>query len=97
LISRLAFDDELAHAIRIRGLTATEVARRANLTLATVSSALAGRPVNLTTALRLTRVVSACPVIPELELWGRDPGVQRPILDPRLRPVDRDVPRAGRA
>jgi predicted transcriptional regulator len=71
--SRLAFDAELAHAIRIRGLTVTEVARRADLSLATVSSVLAGRSVNLTTALRLTRVVSASPVVPELERWGRDP------------------------
>jgi hypothetical protein len=73
MISRLAFDAELAHAIRVRGLTLTEVARRANLSPATVSSALSGHPVNLTTALRLTRVVSACPVVPELERWGRDP------------------------
>jgi predicted transcriptional regulator len=79
MINRLAFDAELSHALRIRGLTLTEVAHRANLSPATVSSAISGRPVNLTTALRLTRVVSACPVVPELERWGRDP-VQRPRL-----------------
>ncbi len=86
VISRLAFDAELVHAIRIRGLTLTELARRANLSAATVSSALSGRPVNLTTALRLTRVVSAAPVVPELERWGRAP---------HLRPTPVEFPSAA--
>lgn len=73
MISRIRFDRELAQAIRVRGLTMTEVARRANLSMATVSAALKGRPVNMTTALRLTRTVTAAPVVPELERWARDP------------------------
>ena len=73
MISRIRFDRELAQAIRVRGLTVTEVARRANLSMATVSAALKGRPVNMTTALRLTRTVTAAPVVPELERWARDP------------------------
>ena len=72
--SRIRFDSELAQAIRVRGLTFTEVARRANLTPSTVSAALKGRPVNMTTALRLTRAVGAAPVVPELEQWARAPG-----------------------
>lgn len=84
MISRLAFDAEIAHAIRVRRLTLTEVARRANLSPATVSSAISGRPVNLTTALRLTRMVSACPVVPELERWGRDPARVSPRAHGRV-------------
>jgi hypothetical protein len=79
MITRITFDEKLAHAIRVRGITLTEVAHRANLALATVSAALSGRPVNVTTALRLTRVVSACPIVPELEAWARDPGKSQPV------------------
>jgi hypothetical protein len=73
MISRIVFDAEFAHAVRIRGLTCTELARRSRLALATVSAALDGRPVNVGTALRLSRAVSGCPVVPELETWARSP------------------------
>ena len=85
MTSRIAFHGALAHAMRVRALTFTEVARRTHLNLATVSRAVSGRPVNLTTALRIARVVSACPVVPELEEWGRDPPERRSPIT-KLRP-----------
>jgi predicted transcriptional regulator len=72
-MSRYVFGPEFAHAVRVRGLTLTELARRADVCVPTASSAVRGRPVNLATAIRLARVVKATPVIPELELWiGRE-------------------------
>ena len=73
MTSRIVFDDEFPQAIRVRGLTLSEVAQRARLSLATVSSAVRGRPVNITTAVRLAKVVSASPIIPELDEWARAP------------------------
>jgi Bacterial regulatory proteins, lacI family len=85
MTSRIAFHGGLAHAMRVRGLTLTEVARRAHVTLSTVSRAVSSLPVNLTTALRIARVVSACPVVLELEEWGMDPPERR-YVRPKLRP-----------
>ena len=76
MTSRIVFDDEFPQAIRVRGLTLSEVAQRARLSLATVSSAVRGRPVNITTAVRLAKVVSASPIIPELDEWARAPDSQ---------------------
>ena len=73
MTSRIVFDDEFPQAIRVRGLTLSEVAQRARLSVATVSSAVRGRPVNITTAVRLAKVVSASPIIPELDEWARAP------------------------
>ena len=42
MVTRIAFDDEFAHALRVRGLTLTELASRARVTVATASSAVHG-------------------------------------------------------
>jgi predicted transcriptional regulator len=73
MVSRIAFDEDLRHALRIRGLTLSDVARASGLALSTVSRAMAGRSVNMSTAIRLGRAVMATPVVPELEAWARDP------------------------
>ena len=73
MITRIAFNADFAQAIRVRALTLTEIARRTGLALATVSSAVDGRPMNLTTAVRIATAVSAAPVVAELETWGTDP------------------------
>jgi hypothetical protein len=72
MISRIAFDGEFRHAVLIRGLTLTDLAHLTGLSLATVSRGVAGRPVNMSTALLLARLVAARPVVPELESWVRD-------------------------
>lgn len=73
MITRIAFNPDFAQAMRVRALTMTELAHRTGLALGTVSAAVEGRPVNLTTAVRLARAVSAAPVVPELEVWGGAP------------------------
>ena len=69
MTSRVVFSHEFLIAIQIRGLTLTELAQRANVAPATVSAAVRGRQVNVSTALRLSRTVSACKVVPELVTW----------------------------
>jgi hypothetical protein len=71
--TRIAFDEEFAHALRVRGLTLTELASRARVTVATASSAVHGRPLNVSTATRLARALAAVPVVSELEAWARAP------------------------
>jgi hypothetical protein len=95
MTSRYTFNPSFAHAIRIRGLTLTELSRRAEVVLTTTSSAVRCHEVNLTTALRLARAVDAAPVIPELERWALVPAspqqrTQRPsrITQPRKRAAD---------
>jgi len=73
MTSRFTFSPEFAHEVRLRGLTLTELARRAGVALATASSAVRCHEVNLTTAVRLARVVDAAPVVPELERWALVP------------------------
>jgi hypothetical protein len=73
MISRIGFGDEFRHAVLIRGLTLTDLAELTGLSLATVSRAVVGRPVNMSTGLRLARAVTLRPIIPELEAWARDP------------------------
>ncbi len=80
MTSRYTFNPSFAHAIRIRALTLTELSRRAGVALATTSSAVRCHEVNLTTAVRLARVVDAAPVVPELERWALVPA------SPRQRP-----------
>lgn len=74
MITRIAFDQDFGHAIRVRGLTLTELAKRAGVTIATASAAVRGRPLNVTTATRLARALAGAPVIPELEAWAHAPG-----------------------
>jgi hypothetical protein len=44
--TRIVFDREFAHAIRIRGLTIGELAKRARLSQAPPSAAVHGKPLN---------------------------------------------------
>jgi transcriptional regulator with XRE-family HTH domain len=71
--SRITFGAELRYAMHVRGLSLTDVARRSGVAVATASSAALGRPVNVTTALRVARAVAAQPVIPELLEWVERP------------------------
>jgi len=64
------FDDEFPRALRVRGLTASRVAELAQVAPATVSAAVHGRAVTVTSALRIARAVTSSPVIPELEQWA---------------------------
>ncbi len=70
--------------MHVRGLSLTDVARRSGVAVATASSAALGRPVNVTTALRVARAVAAQPVIPELLEWVERP----PSLEVGLRRSD---------
>ncbi|MHB8719289.1 MAG: helix-turn-helix domain-containing protein [Candidatus Dormibacteria bacterium] len=76
MTSRITFGPELGYGLHIRGLSLTDVARLAGVALATASAAVSGRPVNVTTALRVARAISAQPIIPELVEW-----VERPVPD----------------
>ena len=69
MTTRVVFDPEFLHAVRVRGLTVGELAQRARLSSATVSAALHGRPLNVRSAVLLARAVAGCPVIRELEEW----------------------------
>ena len=95
--SRITFGAELRYAMHVRGLSLTDVARRSGVAVATASSAALGRPVNVTTALRVARAVAAQPVIPELLDWGERPpssevGLRRGGSTPQpLRPDARPV------
>jgi transcriptional regulator with XRE-family HTH domain len=82
--SRITFGAELRYAMHVRGLSLTDVARRSGVAVATASSAALGRPVNVTTALRVARAVAAQPVIPELLEWVERP----PSSEVGLRPGD---------
>jgi hypothetical protein len=76
MVTRICFDDEFAHALLVRGLTLTELASRARVTVATASSAVHGRPLNVSTATRLARALASVPVVSELEAWARAPAVR---------------------
>jgi hypothetical protein len=69
---RYRFGPVFAHALRIRGLDVGTVAVLAGVSPATVSSAVRGGSVNLSTATRIAKVVSHSPVIRELEEWSAD-------------------------
>ncbi len=71
--SRITFGAELRYAIQVRGLSLTDVARHSGVAVATASSAAMGRPVNVTTALRIARAVAARPIVPELLEWVERP------------------------
>jgi uncharacterized membrane protein YadS len=67
--TRFRFGPEFTRAVQVRGLTLTAVARGAGIALATASAAARGDPVNVATAVKLSRAVAAAPVVPELEAW----------------------------
>ena len=99
--SRITFGGELRYAMHVRGLSLTDVARHSGVAVATASSAARGRPVNVTTALRVARAVAARPIIPELLEWVERPpaseiGLRREELDRRAsKPVAQPASTAG--
>jgi hypothetical protein len=82
MTTRLTFKPEFLHAIQIRGLTLTELAK---VSPATVSAAVRGRPVNIRTATLLCRAVSSRPVLPELETWAAEVSPGKPSAEVLLR------------
>ena len=64
------FGEQFAGAVRIRGLTVSQLAERAGVSPGTVAAALHGREVQIRTALRIARAVSEAPVVPALEEWA---------------------------
>jgi hypothetical protein len=71
---RYRFGPTLLHALQVRGLEMRRVAELARVSPTTVSAAVRGRSVNMTTATRIARVVAACPVIDELVEWSEHSG-----------------------
>jgi hypothetical protein len=67
--TRLRFGPQFTRAVQVRGLTLTVVARDAGVALATACAAARGDPVNVATAVKLSRAVAANPVLPELDAW----------------------------
>lgn|SRR5487761_1643645 len=66
---RLRFGPEFLRAIQVRGLTLPELASRAEVATATASAAARGSPVNVWTALKLSRALAAAPIVTELDAW----------------------------
>ena len=74
--TRITFNHDFVQSMRERGLTLADVAKRARVSPATVSSAARGRAVNMRTAIEISRVMANTPVIEELaSLAARDEGV----------------------
>lgn len=67
---RYRFGAGLRHAFQVRGLDMQRVADEARVSPATVSSAVRGGSLNMATAIRIARVVSQHPVVPELDAWS---------------------------
>ncbi len=78
---RYAFAVDFAHELRIRGLSLTDVAHISGVSLPTVSSAVRGKRVNITTALRIARAVAARDVVPELSAWSNRSDVRASRTD----------------
>jgi transcriptional regulator with XRE-family HTH domain len=81
MTTRVTFKPEFLHAIQIRGLTLTELAKLAKVSPATVSAAVRGRPVNVSTATLLCRAVNSRPVLPELEAWAAHVPLAQPVAE----------------
>lgn len=58
--------NKLLTGLQVRGMGMSDLAAAAGVSPPTVSSALAGRPVNLRTALALATALSTRPVLPEM-------------------------------
>lgn len=59
----IAFDPaRLAYEMAIRGLSGTDVARKAGLSPATVSTAMAGKPIAEASAMLIVKALGATPV-----------------------------------
>lgn len=69
---RYRFGPTFGHAVRIRGLDLSRLASLADVSPATASCAVRGRDLNLRTAMRIAKVVAACPIVAELEEWCGD-------------------------
>jgi predicted transcriptional regulator len=63
------FGEGFSQALRVRGLTIQDVARKAAVSPATVSAAVHGRAVQITSATRIARAVTETKVLSELEVW----------------------------
>lgn len=73
---RVSLDSyKLRHAIQVRGLHLSDLARITGLTLPTISAAVSGRRINVATALAVARAVISRPVVTELEALIDSPGV----------------------
>lgn len=70
---RVQLDHErMHHGLVVRAMSLTDLALAAGVSLTTASSAAAGRPVNLATALRVARALNMRPIIAELESLVRE-------------------------
>jgi hypothetical protein len=88
--TRFRFGPEFKHAVQIRGLTLSDVARRAGVALATACAAARGDAVNVSSAIRLSKAVAENPVLPELEAWVSPPGaptVTKHDVEEQLQPT----------
>jgi len=64
------FGPDFLRAVRARGLTAQELASLAMVSPATAAAALRGHDVQIATAVRLARAVTAMPVVAALDEWS---------------------------
>ncbi len=60
------------HGLVVRAMSLSDLAFAAGVSLTTASSAAAGRPVNIATALRVARALNARPVITEMQSLVRE-------------------------
>jgi predicted transcriptional regulator len=73
---RYRFGPTFEQAIRVRGLDLTRIAAMANVAPSTVSSAIRGKRLNVSTALRIAKAVAQCEIVPELESWSADERIE---------------------
>jgi predicted transcriptional regulator len=74
--TRIVLGGEFVRAIKVRGLTPAELAKRARISVPTVSSAIKHRPINVSSALRLCNTLDSIPVIEALDRWVDREGEQ---------------------